>query len=216
MNYVVNLVRRFMTLVAIFLDKATFGKIKPWHVTLISFLGHFFILWYVGGGPFTDNTIYPRYAALALVIFGLMDALDGALARVQKSASLNGMFMDAVSDRAKEIIVFYSVGILIFNHPDYSTVSVLLPILALGTSQLVSYVKAKGEVAVSGMHADKQTLNRLFSAGLARYEIRMSLVVIGFIFPVMPQILYIIIIINIATALYRFYKINNYITKKAS
>ena len=191
-------VRIFMVHVARFLNKLTGGRLKPSHVTLISLLGHFPAAWAL----WVDR---PVLAALLIGIFGLMDALDGALAREQGTASKLGMFFDAVTDRLKETILYAGLAMYVAtNEPTLGTW--VVPTVA-GTSLLVSYVKAKGEMAVTTGSHDKQALNRAFSQGIARYEIRMALLIIGLLSDMLNPLLNFVIAINLITAATRFMEV---------
>jgi CDP-diacylglycerol---glycerol-3-phosphate 3-phosphatidyltransferase len=191
--------RQMMTHVASILNRITKGRLKPTHVTVVSLLGHLPVAWAL-------LTNRPVLAALLLGFFSLLDALDGALARVQKTASISGMYYDAVSDRVKEVIVFSALAVYIVNQIDlYIAWQV---VAALGTSLLVSYTKAKGEMALAGTDANVQKLNRKFSAGLASYEIRVILLVLGLLFDKLPYILPLLIILNTITIITRFIDVN--------
>src|SRR5690606_14327938 len=104
-----NRVRQLMNSLASGLNKATGGKLSPNFVTVFGLLMHVPIGILIASGEHT-------FAAILLLVFGLFDALDGALARLQNSTSSTGMLLDSVSDRIKEIIVyvclaFYFVGV---------------------------------------------------------------------------------------------------------
>ncbi|MCX8191296.1 MAG: CDP-alcohol phosphatidyltransferase family protein [Nitrososphaerales archaeon] len=72
-----------------------------------------------------------------LLISGLMDILDGSVARLTKTVSPQGAFLDSICDRLSEIFVF--TGILIGgNEP-------LITLLALSFSIMVSYTRARAE-----------------------------------------------------------------------
>jgi CDP-diacylglycerol--glycerol-3-phosphate 3-phosphatidyltransferase len=196
-NKTVAYLRQKMLFLAIFLDRLSKGKIKPNHITLVSFLGHIPVAL-----ALISNK--PILAAFLLAFFASLDALDGALARVQKSSSLSGMYYDAVSDRAKEIIVFSALAV--FINSQYSSNYSWLVAATLGTSILVSYAKAKGEMSVGNQDKigiDKQKLNRKFSSGLSTYEIRVVLIVVGLVFSVILQTLIILLILNIYTIITR-------------
>jgi hypothetical protein len=77
-----------------------------------------------------------------------------------------------------------------------------------GTSLLVSYTKAKGEMALSQRKINPQELNRLFSSGLASYETRTVLLIVGLIFAVLPQILIVLLFANTYTCIYRVIKVS--------
>ena len=199
-----NAVRMLMVHVARFLNRITRGKLRPAHITILSLLGHVPVAYFLWEGR-------PIRAAVCLAFFGLMDALDGALAREQKTASKFGMFFDAVTDRIKEIIVFSALTVFVYSQWGYFAGYGTMPLwtipVAVGTSLLVSYVKAKGEMAVAaGMH-DRQALNRAFSQGIARYEIRTALLITGLITGLLPSMLNVIIAFNLATVAMRFQEV---------
>jgi phosphatidylglycerophosphate synthase len=214
LNAIGRIIRSWMRWPALALDKVSGGHIRPNHVTLVSLLGHGAVVWALWNG-------HPRWAALFLAFFGIMDTLDGALAKVQRRTTLAGMFYDAVSDRAKEVLVytglilfFWSTGNL-FTGWDYTLslkedYNVYWSVVAVcGLSLLVSYVKAKGEMALSagGKH-DAQALNRLFSDGLARYEVRMALIIIGLLTNTLLVMLHVLLVLLIFTVVQRVARVS--------
>ena len=76
--------------------------------------------------------------AIFLLIAGLCDMLDGAIARVTKKSSLKGAFIDSTFDRVTEIIIFAGLVIGQYAEP-------LLIFLAITLSMLVSYARTKAE-----------------------------------------------------------------------
>jgi CDP-diacylglycerol---glycerol-3-phosphate 3-phosphatidyltransferase len=189
--------RRVMTHIAGFLDYWTKSQLKPAHITAVSLLGHI---------PVALALVYslPVLAALLLAGFSLLDALDGALARVQGTSSRQGMFFDAVSDRLKEVTVYSALAVYAFNSIESNITWQL--VLVAGTSLLVSYTKAKGEMAIAGSanNKDAQKLNRLFSIGLASYESRVTAIVVGLVFGWIVYILPLLIAANAITIALRF------------
>ena len=199
---VVQIVRDIMYRFAVFLNRITNGKIKPSHITLISLLGHIPVAWAL-------VTCRPVLGAVLLAIFSIMDALDGALAKAQNTASLKGMYMDAVSDRLKEIIVFTALAVLVTKHYNYEYV--WLVVAVTGTSLLVSYTKAKGEMAIASEGVDKQKLNRIFGGGLAgisSYEVRVVALIIGLLFGIVLYILAFLLVANLYTAAIRYIRVS--------
>lgn len=218
LNSVAQSVRNFMKFPARFLNSVSGGRIKPNHVTLVSLLGHFSFVWAL----WHDR---PVLAAVLLIFFGLMDTLDGTLARLQKSASLNGMLYDAVSDRIKEILVYVGLSLFIGVSTRYTSLTAIdglsnwynsnaLPLSSViiavcGMSLVVSYVKAKGEMALSSTGKyDAQALNRIFSDGFARYEVRMTLVVLGLLTNTTFIVLHFLLVLLILTTLQRLGRVN--------
>ena len=163
-------VRSQMDQLAHWLDKTAGGAIKPDYVTYTGLLMHIPVALLIATGSF-------YWAATLLVIFGLFDALDGALARVQGSASAAGMLLDASTDRVKEIFLYIGAAyfLVMFDQP----IGAVWAVAACGASLSVSYVKAKGETAVNDSKLSASAKNRLFADGLMRFEIRMAFLVIG-------------------------------------
>ena len=74
---------------------------------------------------------------------GFLDVVDGQVARVTKSASARGAYLDSMFDKIGEVAVF--VGIMIGGYADP-----LLVMLAITLSLLVSYARAKSDAL--GVH----------------------------------------------------------------
>lgn len=165
-----TLVRAGAKKLASVLNRATAGKLTPDTVTAISLLGHLPV-------AFLIATLHPIWAAGFLVIFGLMDTLDGELARLQNRATVGGMLLDASTDRMKESLVYIAIAFA-FVSLDKPYLSVVAVAAATG-ALLVSYVKAKGETAVASTKQHHANTNKLFADGLMRYEVRMGVIVIG-------------------------------------
>jgi len=168
-----QVVRGIMDEIAMAINEFTAGRVKPSHVTALSTVMHVVIGAAIILGSY-------QAAALLLVVFGMMDALDGSLARLQKSASDTGMILDATSDRIKEILRFSAIT-FVFAESGASGMA-LLSVLALGGSIIVSYVKAKAETVVATKKdITSAQANRIFGGGLFPYEVRMLVLVIGLI-----------------------------------
>ena len=89
----------------------------------------------------------PYLAAISLVASGILDVLDGAVARVTHRVSKSGSFNDSTLDRLAELAVY--AGIIYGSY-----VSPVAVLLALSFSLLVSYTRAKGDslgVSLSGI-----------------------------------------------------------------
>ncbi len=212
LNTLAKTVRSWMLVPAKVINKISRGRIKPNHITLVSLLGHGLIVWALWNAR-------PILAAVLLIFFGLMDALDGALARIQGTTSVRGMFYDATSDRAKEILVYSGIAIYLetvgLYGSDITIVDTLprylyfwIPVAVLGLSMLVSYIKAKGEMALSTIDYDAQKLNRLFSDGFARYEVRMFIIVVGLLTGRIMTALCILLVLLIFTCIQRLVKVS--------
>jgi phosphatidylglycerophosphate synthase len=153
-------------------------------------------------------------AAILLLIFGLFDSLDGELARLTKRVSATGMVLDASTDRLKETFL-YSGAVYYFAVHDMALWA-LVAAVALGASICVSYVKARGEIAVATSGRQKyshETLNKkLFPSGLLPFEIRMALLIVGlivgsFYLPAFLIVLALIAVGSLLTFVQRLYTI---------
>ena len=106
--------------------------VKPNHVTIsgliISLLS-----------PFIIYFVY-RDAFLALILVALSslcDVLDGIIAKITKSVTPLGAFLDSISDRVSDAV--YSIILLILG------MDAVLVMIFMSTSLLISYIRARAE-----------------------------------------------------------------------
>jgi CDP-diacylglycerol--glycerol-3-phosphate 3-phosphatidyltransferase len=90
------------------------------------------------GAAFASGQV--RLGGLFLLISGMMDMLDGAVARVAENESKFGALLDSTIDRYAEITVYLGLAILYRD-----SAALIGVILALCGSLMVSYVKARAE-----------------------------------------------------------------------
>lgn len=197
-------VKRLMSVVARVLNKLSGGRITADMVTIAGLLAHLPIALLIAYGKF-------ELAAVLLVVFGLFDALDGELARLQKRASSAGMVLDATTDRFKEVFLYCGAAYVIIATNDSPYLAVWA-VAACGASLCVSYVKAKGETAVKDVHLSPNEINRLFGDGWLRFEVRMFILVIGLLANSLVAAIIIITLLSAFTAIGRLIRI----TKKLS
>lgn len=195
-----SLVRSGARVVARGLNTLSGGKLTPDTITIISLLGHIPIALLIA-------SLHPIWAAGLLIIFGLMDTLDGELARLQGRASSAGMLLDASTDRMKESMLYIAsaYALISLGHPYMSVWAVA----ACAGALLVSYVKAKGETAVttSGHHAT----NHLFDDGLMRYEVRMAVLLVGLLTGYLGYALVLLTVLAWLTAFGRLIRIRRHL-----
>lgn len=84
-----------------------------------------------------------RWAGVAFLVAGVMDLLDGALARFTGKVTSFGAFLDSLVDRVQEAGVL--LGILVFYTQRGHVAGGVLAFLALVGSFLVSYARARAE-----------------------------------------------------------------------
>ncbi|HYC06832.1 MAG TPA: CDP-alcohol phosphatidyltransferase family protein, partial [Candidatus Binatia bacterium] len=112
-------------------------------------------------------------AGILVLVFGIFDLFDGALARATNRVSRFGAFLDSTFDRSGELIVYLGLlwGTLDFGlwAPD------ILVAWAMAASTMVSYTRAKAEslgfASGTGMAA----------VGLAPREVRLAILSVGLI-----------------------------------
>jgi CDP-diacylglycerol--glycerol-3-phosphate 3-phosphatidyltransferase len=86
---------------------------------------------------------HPRIAGAVMILGGLFDALDGAVARESNRMSSFGAFLDSTLDRLSESAVF--VGLMFFYAGANRPYEVLLAGAAMTFSLLTSYARARAE-----------------------------------------------------------------------
>jgi CDP-diacylglycerol--glycerol-3-phosphate 3-phosphatidyltransferase len=89
----------------------------------------------------------PRLGAVWLLVSGLLDVLDGQVARGGGMVSKFGAFFDSTLDRIGEAILFAGIAVYFQTAPSQSlpVLGVLLTVAALTGSFLVSYTRARAE-----------------------------------------------------------------------
>jgi archaetidylinositol phosphate synthase len=90
----------------------------------------------------------PRLAAIALLVCGFFDMIDGAVARVTGKVTAFGGILDSVVDRFTEAAII--VGIVYGGTPELAQWGWLVGILALVGGFMVSYTRARAEAAGTG------------------------------------------------------------------
>ena len=86
---------------------------------------------------------YARIAGVVMLLGGLFDALDGAVARESNRMSAFGAFLDSTLDRLSEAAIF--VGIIFFYAAAARPYEALLAGAAMTFSLLTSYARARAE-----------------------------------------------------------------------
>ena len=118
-------------------------------------------------------------AGLLLLAASAMDMLDGALARLIGKESRFGAVLDSVSDRLSEAAVL--LGLLVLYLRTDSDAGAVLTFVALVTSFMVSYIRARGEGL--GVRTEVGLMTRperlvVLSVGLVVDQVMVALVVI--------------------------------------
>lgn len=124
--------------------------LKPNMVTYAGLVGHVAAAFLVLQGRIS-------WAGILLLVMAPLDALDGAMARLLGQPTTFGAFVDSVTDRYSELVIFG--GLLFAYLLQQNWVGGTLAYLAAAGSILVSYTRARAESL--GFDAKVGVLTRL-------------------------------------------------------
>lgn len=111
-------------------------KLTPDHITYLGLL-----ISLLAGVSFV---FYPLLGGLLTLLTGLLDTLDGSLARATGQSRKFGAFLDSVLDRYTELLIY--LGVWFYFYLNNSQTPYLLAILLiLFGSLMVSYTRARAE-----------------------------------------------------------------------
>jgi CDP-diacylglycerol--glycerol-3-phosphate 3-phosphatidyltransferase len=130
------------------------------------------------------------WAGVVFVVAGLMDMLDGALARMSQKVTTFGAFLDSTLDRVSEGVILSAIAYLLAVQG--REIDVALVVLALLGSVLVSYTRARAE-----------SLGVECKVGLMSRPERVILIALGLFFNVLPYVIYIMLALTVLTVIQR-------------
>jgi CDP-diacylglycerol--glycerol-3-phosphate 3-phosphatidyltransferase len=140
------------------------------------------------------------WAAVLLALTGLPDALDGAVAKAGGRAGPRGAYLDSVSDRMSDGLLFAGAGWYLSGTD--SPRMAMLPFALFIVASLVSYQRAKAEslgfVAKGGL---MERAERFIALGVG------LLLASLFGAAVLVATLWIMLALTTATAVFRFYRV---------
>ncbi len=142
------------------------------------------------------------WGGMLVLLAGLFDLLDGALARATKRVTPFGALLDSVVDRLSEAALF--LGLLAFYAPwEKATLEVWLIFLDLVGSLLVSYVRARSE-----------GLGLQCKVGILTRAERILILALGLLLNQITIALSLIVILTLATTLQRLIFIKQQVSNK--
>jgi CDP-diacylglycerol--glycerol-3-phosphate 3-phosphatidyltransferase len=160
------------------------------HVTIVGLLVSAFTGVMIGLGHFFVSIV-------VLTLGGLMDTLDGAVAKAAGTSSKRGAFFDSVSDRIADMFVFGGLSWYFAAGPGHDPRLALLPFAILGVSNTISYERAKAEsLGYNAKGGIMERAERLILLGIA--------LALGF---VLVPILWLLLGLCVVTAAQRFVKV---------
>ena len=170
------------------------GKIglTPTAITLTGVAGNIVGAVLIANGQFL-------WGGVLAMLMGPLDALDGTMARLRGEASNWGAFVDSVSDRYSELIIFG--GLLYYYAFQSNMTGVLLVFAAVIGSVLVPYTKARAESL-------KFDANTGILTRMERYMILAPGLILGYYYPaiLLTAVAIIALLANI-TAFQRIWKV---------
>lgn len=86
-------------------------------------------------------------AAVSIAIFTAFDLLDGTMARLRGQGTKYGATLDASCDRITDAALFGAIAYWVVYHHDVDAVLLILTLVTMGSSQIISYVKARAEAS---------------------------------------------------------------------
>lgn len=120
--------------------------IKPNHITIIGLIlnviAALHLMNYFREGSYSYGENLFGFGII-LGFAGLMDTIDGRLARLYDMKSNFGAFFDSVVDRYSEFIMF--MGIVLYYHQFDNVIGIVLSFIALIGSIMVSYNRSRAE-----------------------------------------------------------------------
>lgn len=132
---------------------------------------------------------------LLFIASALPDLFDGSLAKASGRVSQRGAFFDSVGDRVSDTIVL--AGFAWYVQDRFGGHAALVPFAVLGVSQLVSYIRAKGDA----LGIDAQT-------GIMERGERIVVLCFALVFSAaMLWLLWVIFALSAITAAQRFIKV---------
>jgi len=157
--------------------------LRPNHLTVIGLVVSFF-----AAAGFIAGHV--RWAGCLLLLAGLCDLLDGALARVSGQVTAFGAFLDSVIDRYSDLIVLLGIVVLFARTPNVR--GGLVAMAGLVGSVMVSYTKARAE-----------SIGVACNVGLMERPERMICLVAGAILGLLEPALWVLAVLSNVTALQR-------------
>ncbi|MCQ3805849.1 MAG: CDP-alcohol phosphatidyltransferase family protein [Acidimicrobiaceae bacterium] len=138
---------------------------------------------------------YLRIGLLFLLIAGISDTLDGAVARAADSGSGRGAYFDSVSDRLADALLFGGVAWhLAGTEPGRI---MMLPVAVMAAASFVSYQRAKAE-----------SLGYDAKGGIMERAERIIMLALALLFPeILIPVLWIMLALTTVTAVQRFVKV---------
>ncbi len=137
-------------------------RVPPNFLTILGFLFNVGVAWMISRGP----DLFP-IAGFLIIVAGIFDLLDGAVARHTNKATKFGALLDSTLDRLSEAVLLFGLLWYFVWQQDTSLEVILIFAIIVG-SLLISYVRARAE----GLGLDAEV-------GIMRRTVRILILSIG-------------------------------------
>lgn len=114
-------------------------RVPPNFLTILGFLFNVGVAWMISRGP----DLFP-IAGFLIIVAGIFDLLDGAVARHTNKATKYGALLDSTLDRLSEAVLLFGLLWYFVWQQDTSLEVILIFAIIVG-SLLISYVRARAE-----------------------------------------------------------------------
>ncbi|MBN33001.1 MAG: CDP-alcohol phosphatidyltransferase [Dehalococcoidia bacterium] len=111
-------------------------RCTPNFVTILGFFTVFVATFFAAQGNF-------RLSGMLVMLSGLMDVYDGALARKLQKDSDKGAFLDSTLDRLGEAVIL--IGVIYYYSSKNEEIIVLMTSISIVFSLMISYLRARIE-----------------------------------------------------------------------
>jgi CDP-diacylglycerol---glycerol-3-phosphate 3-phosphatidyltransferase len=133
---------------------------------------------------------YFRWAGATVILAGVFDLTDGAVARFSRRVTPFGGFLDSVLDRYSDLILF--TGLLIYYGRITRFTYVTLVAVAIIGSVMTSYTRARAENLIPSC-----------KVGFLERPERIVLIIIGALAKRMAPVLWVIVVLSNVTVVHR-------------
>ena len=131
-----------------------------------------------------------RWGAAVIFLAGIFDMTDGRVARKANRVTRFGAFFDSMIDRYSDMVLY--IGLVVYYARIDRFSYVVLTAVALGSSQLVSYSRARAESLIPEC-----------KVGFMERPERVVLLIIGAVFNRMAPALWVVAVLSTWTVIHR-------------
>jgi CDP-diacylglycerol--glycerol-3-phosphate 3-phosphatidyltransferase len=142
--------------------------VHPNALTIFGFLINFGVAWAISQGYFAPGGAF-------ILVAGIFDLLDGAVARVTGKVTKFGALLDSTLDRYSEAVLLFGL-LWYYSWSQGAPTEVILIFATIVGSLLVSYVRARAE----GLNLDAEV-------GIFRRTLRITVLALGLMLSAIPD-----------------------------